>query len=72
MVQPQITRQEGEAALPLTPRWSNSEDAEGVAIPLHFEKNPTFCEAVFEDESNLMLELNGKWFYKAPAPELWI
>ena len=64
---PQITRQEGEAALPLTLRWSNSEDAEGVAIPLHFEKNPIFCEAVFEDESNLMLELNGKWFYKAPG-----
>ena len=38
-----------------------------MAIPLHFEKNPTFCEAVFEDESNLMLELNGKWFYKAPG-----
>ena len=64
---PQITRQEGEAALPLTLRWSNSEDAEGVAIPLHFEKNPTFCEVTFTEESNLMLELNGKWFYKAPG-----
>ena len=36
-------------------------------MPLHFEKNPTFCEAVFEKDSNLMLELNGRWFYKAPG-----
>ena len=63
---PQITRQEGEVQLPVTLRWSNSEDAEGLAIPLHFEKNPTFCEVTFTEESNLMLELNGKWFYKAP------
>ena len=63
---PQITRQAGEVQLPVTLRWSNSEDAEGLEIPLHFEKNPTFCELTFTEESNLMLELNGKWFYKAP------
>ena len=63
---PQITKMEGDVQLPITLRWSHSEDAEGIAIPLHFDKNPTFCEAVFEEDSNLMLELNGKWFYKAP------
>ncbi len=63
---PKMTKQDGEVTLPVTLRWSNSEDAEGLAMPLHFEGNPTFCEAVFEEESNLMLELNGKWFYKAP------
>ena len=63
---PQITRRAGEVQLPVTLRWSNSEDAEGLEIPLHFEKNPTFCELTFTEESNLMLELNGKWFYKAP------
>ncbi len=63
---PVITRQEGEVTLPITLRWCHSEDAEGIAIPLHFDQNPTFCEAVFTEESNLMLELNGKWFYKAP------
>ncbi|MCD7958512.1 MAG: hypothetical protein LUF89_03065 [Ruminococcus sp.] len=67
---PEITRQAGEVTLPLNLRWSNSEDAEGVAIPLHFEKNPIFCEAVFEEDSNLMLELNGKWFYKAPQTKM--
>ena len=64
---PEITRQEGEVQLPVTLRWRNSEDAEGLAIPLHFEKNPTFCELNFTDDSNLMLEINGKWFYKAPG-----
>lgn len=56
--------------LPVTLRWGNSEDADGLAIPLHFDKNPTFCEAVFEEESNLMLELNGRWFYKVPQTKM--
>lgn len=55
-----------EVTLPVTLRWGNSEDAEGLALPLHFEGNPHFCELVFEDDSNLMLEINGKWFYKSP------
>lgn len=55
-----------ETTLPLTLRWGSSEDAEGIAVPLHFSKNPHFCELIFEDESNLMIELNGRWFYKSP------
>ena len=55
-----------EIKLPVTLRWGSAEDAEGIAIPLNFEGNPHFCEAVFEDDSNLMLELNGTWFYKSP------
>ncbi len=55
-----------EIQLPVTLRWSHSEDAEGIAIPLHFEGNPTFCEATFEDEGNYMMEINGRWFYKSP------
>ncbi len=58
--------QGGEVQLPVTLRWGNSEDAEGLAIPLHFEKNPVFCELTFEDEGNYMMELNGRWFYKSP------
>lgn len=54
-----------EIKLPVTLRWGSAEDAEGIAIPLNFEGNPHFCEAVFEDDSNLMLELNGTWFYKS-------
>lgn len=57
-------------SLPVTLRWGGAEDADGVAIPLHFEKNPVFCEVYFEEENikmNLMIEINGHWFYKAPG-----
>lgn len=56
----------GEVSLPATLRWGGAEDSEGIAIPLVFEKNPHFCEVVFDDDSNLMMELNGTWFYKSP------
>ncbi len=55
-----------EVKLPLSLRWGGAEDAEGIAIPIHFESNPHFFELTFEDDSNLMLEINGKWFYKSP------
>ncbi|MBR1864513.1 MAG: hypothetical protein IJ806_10545 [Ruminococcus sp.] len=50
--------------------WGNSEDAVGIEIPLHFEGDPHFCELTFEDDSNLMLEINGKWFYKSPKAKV--
>lgn len=59
-----------EKELPVTLRWGGSEDAEGVAIPLHMEADPVFAEAYFEGslvDANLMMELNGRWFYKAPG-----
>ena len=62
---PEMTQGE-ELQFPVKLRWGNSEDADGIAIPLHFEKNPVFCEIYFEDDGNYMLELNGKWFYKSP------
>ena len=54
--------------MPAKLRWGGSEDAEGIAIPLTFEKDPVFCELTFDedDDSNLMLEINGRWFYKSP------
>ena len=55
-----------EIQLPARLRWGGSEDAEGIAVPLHFEGAPHFCELYFEEELNLMIELNGRWFYKAP------
>ncbi|MGN0667234.1 MAG: hypothetical protein ACI4KF_12005 [Huintestinicola sp.] len=63
---PEMTSGEGEAKLPITLRWGGAEDAEGIEIPLHFSGNPHFCEVVFEDEGNYMMEINGKWFYKSP------
>lgn len=58
-----------ELALPATLRWGGSEDAEGIAIPLKFESDPVFCELTFDedDNSNLMIEINGRWFYKSPS-----
>ena len=56
--------------LPVTLRWGGSEDAEGISMNLDFVKDPVFAEAYFEDslkEANLMMELGGQWFYKAPG-----
>ena len=62
---PQMT-EAGEAALPAALRWGGAEDAEGIAVRLHFSGNPHFCELTFSDCGNYMIELNGRWFYKAP------
>ncbi len=66
---PMIKKTE-KAILPLTLRWGGSEDAEGVQMSLKFKKNPVFAEANFNGllkDANLMLELDGFWFYKAPG-----
>lgn len=58
------------AKLPVLLRWGGSEDAEGVSMELKFEKDPVFAEANFTGslvDANLMMELNGMWFYKAPG-----
>ncbi len=56
--------------LPVNMRWGSSEDADGIGIPLHFEASPHFCELIFDDDSNLMIELNGYWFYKSPQAKV--
>lgn len=55
-----------ETNLPLKLRWGGSEDAEGAAIKIDFEGSPEFCEITFEEKLSLIMELNGRWFYKAP------
>ena len=59
-------------AVPQVLRWGGSDDADGVAMPLKFDAEPVFAEAYFEDDLkdlNLMLEIGGRWFYKAPGVE---
>ena len=60
-----------EVQLPVRLRWGGSEDAEGISIPLHFDADPHFCEAYFTSdalkEANFLMELNGRWFCKAPG-----
>ncbi|MGN1086850.1 MAG: hypothetical protein ACI4Q5_07425, partial [Porcipelethomonas sp.] len=63
-------KETADASLPVTLRWGSSEDSEGIAIEIDLEKNPVFAEAYFEGslvDANLMMEINGQWFYKAPG-----
>ena len=58
------------ADFPVKMRWGGSEDADGLSICLVFEKDPVFCEISFIKEDvnlNLMMEINGRWFYKKPG-----
>ena len=50
-------------------RWGGAEDADGIEIELLIESRPVFCEVTLEKELSLMMEFNGKWFYKAPGVE---
>lgn len=61
-----VFEEKGEAQFPVKMRWGGFEDSDGIEIPLHFDCNPVFCEITFEEELNLMMEINGKWFYKSP------
>lgn len=61
---------EDDIVLPAKLRWGGSEDAEGISIEIEAEGDPVFAEANFEGslkEANLMMEINGRWFYKAPG-----
>lgn len=64
--EPEMTEEAADGSFPFKMRWGGSEDAQGIGLQLHFEKNPHFCEITFEDEGNYMMELNGRWFYKSP------
>ena len=62
----------GEISLPAKLRWGGAEDSDGIAIPVSFEKEPVFFEGYFKDElkeANLMIEIKGRWFYKAPGKD---
>lgn len=61
-----VIEETGAAQFPAKMRWGSFEDSDGIAIPIHFDCNPTFCEVTFEEELNLMMEINGRWFYKSP------
>ena len=59
-----------EAALPARLRWGGAEDADGLVIPVTLDADPHFFEAYFHGDllnANLMMEVNGRWFYKAPG-----
>lgn len=55
-----------EMQFPVLFRWGSSEDADGIEIPIEFEDTPEFCEITVVDSIGLMIEINGRWFYKSP------
>ncbi len=66
---PEIEMQE-KKELPIQLRWGGSEDSQGMSIKLDLEGMPVFAEGYFDGElqhANLMIELHGRWFYKAPG-----
>lgn len=59
-----------EVSFPVQMRWGGSEDSDGIAVEVHMEKSPVFCELYFDEETvdtNLMIEFGDHWFYKAPG-----
>ncbi len=59
-----------EMAFPATLRWGDAEDSDGLAVPMKLDAKPVFFEAYFDEDligANLMMEVNGRWFYKAPG-----
>jgi len=61
-----VLENKDEVSLPITLRWGGFEDADGLAVPIIFEREPVFCEVTFWEDLNLILEINGRWFYKSP------
>ncbi len=61
---PQLTTG-GDIAFPATLRWGGSTDSDGIGIMIDLEKTPQFCEVTLQEDMSLMIEFNGKWFYKA-------
>ena len=63
-------KNDGKAVFPAELRWGGSEDADGIALTVTLEKEPVFFELEVEEDLALMIEVNGKWFYKAPSTKI--
>ncbi len=55
------------ASFPALLRWGSSEDSDGIELTISFDKTPEFCEVALQEDLSLMMEFNGRWFYKAPG-----
>lgn len=66
---PSVTR-EKQQSFPVRLRFGGFEDAEGISQTIVLSGKPVFFEACFEEElkeANLMLCMDGAWFYKKPG-----
>lgn len=59
------TEKGDDIAFPVQLRWGGSEDADGVAIDIELSGTPEFCEVTLCENLSLMMEFNGRWFYKS-------
>lgn len=66
---PEIKKEE-KVSFPVDMRWGGSEDADGIALTVKLKQEPVFFEIEVEEELALMIEVNGKWFYKAPTTKI--
>lgn len=55
---------------PIKLRWGGAEDSDGVELKVRLEKEPVFFEMKLPKEMNLMVSVNGRWFYKSPGVEM--
>ena len=51
-------------------RWGGAEDSEGVEFKVKLEKTPVFFDMELPVDMNLMIEVNGRWFYKKPGVQI--
>jgi len=51
--------------------WRSSDDAAGLGWKARLKSKPIFFELKFQKELNLMVSVNGRWFYKKPGLE-WV
>ena len=52
---------------PIEMRWGSAEDSDGIEMKVRLEKTPYFFDMVLPKEQNLMISVNGRWFYKSPG-----
>jgi len=48
-------------------RWGGAEDAEGIAMKIRLKDTPVFFDIHLPQEANVILQVNGRWFYKKPG-----
>ncbi len=48
-------------------RWGGAEDSDGLELKVRLEKEPVFFDMLLPKEMNLMISVNGRWFYKSPG-----
>lgn len=60
----------GKTELPVKLRWGGSQDSEGFEMTVRLSKKPHYAEVYFDGDllnMNLIVEVEGYWFYKKPG-----